>query len=62
MSQTQAEALRNEFLRKNGLLPGSSGGSVWYGYSGGTGSNKAAVKLASAKKAASKGKDGRTMD
>lgn len=37
MSQEQADALRNEFLRKNGLLGGyggSSGGSVWYGSSG----------------------------
>ena len=46
MSQAQADALRNEFLRKNGLLstgstPSGGGGGAWYGGSSGSKSTTA---------------------
>lgn len=53
MSQAQADAIRNEFLRKNGLLStgstssGSGGGGAWYG--GGSGSSSKSTAASESK-------------
>ena len=53
MSQAQADAIRNEFLRKNGLLStgstssGSGGGGAWY--SGGSGSSSKSTAASESK-------------
>ena len=53
MSQAQADAIRNEFLRKNGLLStgstssGSGGGGAWYG--GGSGSSRKSTAASESK-------------
>ena len=64
MSQAQADAIRNEFLRKNGLL---STGGTWYGGSSGSRSRSTAAsgskeqtKLAANTKISSSGKNRRT--
>lgn len=64
MSQAQADAIRNEFLRKNGLL---STGGAWYGGSSGSRSRSTAAsgskeqtKLAANTKISSSGKNRRT--
>ena len=57
MSQAQADAIRNEFLRKNGLLDtGGTSSGAWYGgYA-----SKEQTKLDANEKKSSSGKNRRT--
>ena len=57
MSQAQADAIRNEFLRKNGLLDtGGTSSGAWYGgYA-----SKEQTKLDANEKKSSSGKNMRT--
>ena len=57
MSQAQADAIRNEFLRKNGLLDtGGTSSGAWYGgYA-----SKEQTKLDENEKKSSSGKNRRT--